>query len=409
MPVHILGGHQTDFARHLAREGQGLEALARESIEGALVDAELQPSDVECIHVGNAFGELFLGQAQLGALPATLFPELWGIPAARHEAACASGSMAVLGAMSDIEAGRYDVALVLGVEQERNVPGDLATRHLGAAAYIGHEAAECRYVWPHLFDRVADEYDRRYGLDHRHLVALARKNFANARKNPLAQTRRWKLDERHFSDDAEHNPVVEGRLRRHDCSQLSDGAACVVLCSPRFAETHARRRSRSVEALPRILGWGHRTAGLSLEQKLEHSRDQPFVFPHARQAALDALRRAGLGSVRELDGIETHDCFSITEYVAIDHWGITEPGQSQRAIESGELELSGALPMNPSGGLMGLGHPVGATGVRMLWDAARQVSGRAGDNQVEGARRFATFNIGGSCTTVASFVVGSDA
>ncbi|MCA9644523.1 MAG: thiolase domain-containing protein [Polyangiaceae bacterium] len=401
MSVHILGGYQSDFARNLARSEQGIDVLARECVEGALGDAGLEPADVQCIHVGNAFGELFLGQAQLGGLPATVLPGLWGVPAMRHEAACASGSMAVLGAMADIEAGRYEVALVLGIEQERNVPGDLATQHLGAAAYVGHEATECRYIWPHLFDRVAEEYERRHGLDHTHLAQIARKNFENARKNPLAQTRRWQLDERHFSDDDEVNPVVEGRLRRHDCSQLTDGAACVVLASEAFARS---RRANAQQ--PQILGWGHRTAGLSLEQKLERSRESSHVFPHARQAALDALQRAGLGSVRELDGIETHDCFSITEYVAIDHFGITEPGQSYRAIESGELLLSGALPMNPSGGLMGLGHPVGATGVRMLWDAARQVVGRAGDNQVEGATRFATFNIGGSCTTVASFVVG---
>ncbi len=407
MTAFILGGYQTDFARNLARAGEGVEQLARESIEGALVDARLDVGDVECIHVGNAFGELFLGQAQLGALPATLFPELWGVPAMRHEAACASGSMAVLGAMADIDAGRYDVVLVLGVEQERNVSGDLATQHLGAAAYIGHEGQHCRYMWPHLFDRVAGEYEQRYGLEHAHLMAIAQKNFENARKNPLAQTRRWQLDARHFSADQEHNPVVEGRLRRHDCSQLTDGAACVVLASARFAEEHARRRSIPLEPTPRILGWGHRTAGLPLEQKLEHSQGAAYVFPHARQAALDALKRAGLESVRELDGIETHDCFTITEYVAIDHFGITEPGQSYRAIESGELSLTGSLPINPSGGLMGLGHPVGATGVRMLWDAARQVSGRAGENQVDGAELFATFNIGGSCTTVACFVVGS--
>ncbi|MCA9628462.1 MAG: acetyl-CoA acetyltransferase [Myxococcales bacterium] len=408
MTVCILGGAQSDFARNLARAGEGIEALAREVIEGALVDAGIEPSAVESIHVGNAFGELLLPPAQTRSPPTTLFPELWGVPAVRHEAACASGSMAVLGAMAEIEAGRYDAVLVLGIEQERNVPGDLATRHLGAAAYIGHEADRCRYMWPHLFDQVAAEYERRYGLDHAHLAAIARKNFDNARKNPLAQTRRWQLDERHFGDDAEHNPIVEGRLRRHDCSQLTDGAACLVLTSERFAEEHARRRGARAERVPRILGWGHRTAGLSLVQKLEHSREQPYVFPHARRAALDALERAGLGSVRELHGIEAHDCFSITEYVAIDHLGITEPGQSQRAVESGELRLGGSLPMNPSGGLMGLGHPVGATGVRMLWDAARQVSGRAGENQVEGASRFATFNIGGSCTTVASFVVGSD-
>jgi acetyl-CoA C-acetyltransferase len=94
--------------------------------------------------------------------------------------------------------------------------------------------------------------------------------------------------------------------------------------------------------------------------------------------------------------------------MAIDHFGITEPGESWKAVENGELEWDGAIPVNPSGGLIGVGHPVGATGVRMLHDAARQVTGQAGDCQVEGARSFATLNIGGSLTTTVSFVVTAE-
>jgi acetyl-CoA C-acetyltransferase len=119
----------------------------------------------------------------------------------------------------------------------------------------------------------------------------------------------------------------------------------------------------------------------------------------------DAFARAGIADVSGLDGIETHDCFSMSEYMAIDHFGITEPGESWKAVENGELARDGAIPVNPSGGLIGVGHPVGATGVRMLHDAARQVTGQAGDCQVDGARTFATLNIGGSLTTAVSFVV----
>jgi acetyl-CoA C-acetyltransferase len=129
------------------------------------------------------------------------------------------------------------------------------------------------------------------------------------------------------------------------------------------------------------------------------------VFPHVRAAILDAFRRASVADVTALDGIETHDCFTSTEYMAIDHFGITPPGESWRAVESGDIEKGGRIPVNPSGGLIGLGHPVGATGVRMVLDAQRQVTGTAGDCQVEGARRFATLNVGGSATTVISFVV----
>jgi acetyl-CoA C-acetyltransferase len=108
----------------------------------------------------------------------------------------------------------------------------------------------------------------------------------------------------------------------------------------------------------------------------------------------------------QLDGIETHDCFTTTEYMAIDHFGITAPGESWKAIESGLIERDGDLPINPSGGLIGGGHPVGATGARMLFDASKQVTRTAGDVQIENAKTFATLNIGGSLSTVASFVVG---
>jgi acetyl-CoA C-acetyltransferase len=137
--VWIAGSYQSDFARNYAREGLEISDMVAEALQGTLRSAGLEPEDVESIHVGNAFGQLFTGQGQLGAMPATVEPRLWGKPAARHEAACASGSVAVLAATAEIEAGRYDCVLVLAVEQERNVPGADAPKHLGAAAWIGHE------------------------------------------------------------------------------------------------------------------------------------------------------------------------------------------------------------------------------------------------------------------------------
>ena len=118
------------------------------------------------------------------------------------------------------------------------------------------------------------------------------------------------------------------------------------------------------------------------------------------------MERASIAGVEDLDGIETHDCFTTSEYMAIDHFGITEPGESWKAIDAGWLEIGGKHPINPSGGLIGAGHPVGATGVRQFLDAYRQVTGQAGEFQVEGARTFQTLNIGGSGTTSVSFVVG---
>jgi len=405
-PVFVLGGAQTDFARNWTREGTHLVDGMREALHGALADAELDPESVQAAHVANFVGELCTGQGHLGAFVVEAEPALAGVPTARHEAACASGSVATLAAMAEIEAGRVDVALVLGIELMRNAGGFEAQRRLGAAAWVPDEIEAEDYPWPALFSRLGDEYALRYGLDERHLREIGRQNFANARRNPLAQTRDWRFDDGAFGEDPERNPVVAGRIRKQDCSQVTDGSAAVVLASAGFAADWARRRGRDATTGARILGFGHRTDQVRMDRKLEASRGEPYVCPQVRGAVLDAFRRAGLPGVEGLDVIETHDCFTTTQYMAIDHFGITPPGESGRAVEEGVTAPGGKLPMNPSGGLMGGGHPVGASGIRMLLDVARQVEGRAGDLQVPGARRGATLNIGGSATTSVCFVLG---
>lgn len=404
-PVFILGGYQTDFAKAWSRNGQDISDMTRETTLGALQASELAAAAIESIHVGNAFGELQRRQAHLGALVAQVVPELWGAPAMRHEGACASSSLAVLAAMAEIEAGRYDCVLVLGVEEFKNLPGNEASMNQNAAAWQGREDIACTYMWPAAFGRVAQEYEQRYGLDRRYLNRIAEINYGNAKRNPLAQTRNWNFDERSFTDDDEANPLIEPGTRRQDCGQVTDGGCAVVLASARFAAAHALRTGRSLERMARIAGWGHRNAGLRLLDKFERSRGDRYVFPHLRTALEDAWRRAGVSGVEAMDGVETHDCFTTTEYVAIDHLGLTAPGQSWQAVEDGSIAPGGRCPVNMSGGLIGCGHPVGATGTRMLFDAARQVTGQAGDCQIEGASRLQTLNIGGSCATVVSFIV----
>ncbi|MBL0086622.1 MAG: thiolase domain-containing protein [Ideonella sp.] len=405
-PTYILGGWQSDFAKAWSRNGQDISDMVREATLSALHDACIEPAAVQSIHVGNAFAELQRGQAHLGSMVAQMVPGLWGVPAMRHEGACASASLAVLTAMAEIEAGRYDCVLVLGAEELKNLPGDQSSINQNAAAWQGHEDIDCRFMWPAAFGLMAQEYERRYGLNRAHLNRIAEINYRNAKRNPNAQTRKWNFEPGAFTDDDELNPVIEPGTRRQDCGQITDGAAALVLAGPRFAAAHATRLGLRMEQLPRILGWGHHNAPLRLKDKLAQSADQPYVFPHVRQTITDAFSRAGLADVHQLDGIETHDCFTTTEYMAIDHFGLTPPGQSWQAVESGLIDFGGRLPVNPSGGLIGGGHPVGATGARMLLDAARQVTGRAGEYQVDGARTFATLNIGGSCATVCSFVVG---
>jgi acetyl-CoA C-acetyltransferase len=400
--VYVLGGCQSDFARNWANEETTQFEVLREVVLGALEDAHVRPDQVDGFEVGNFVGELFTGQGHLGGMIASIDPGLSTISGARHEAACASGSMAALSALAQIQAGWADVILVVGSEQMRNVDAETAAAHLGAAMWVGEESAGARFPWPHQFARIADVYAERYGLDHAHLAAIADKNFTNARANPLAQARAWNFEPDAFGQDDRLNPVIEGRLRKQDCGRITDGAAAVVLASDRFLlDNHGQLDRRA-----RIAGWGRRTAPLLLEAKLDAAANGGPLFPHVAEAAHLAWKRAGV-RLDDIDVIETHDCFTISEYMAYDHLGITRPGESWKAVEEGWTQMGGRFPINPSGGLIGGGHPVGATGVRMIWDAARQVTGTAGEMQVPDARTAQTINIGGSTTTVASFVLRS--
>ena len=383
--VYILGGWQSDFKRNWAREGLEIGDGFAEALRGGLDAVNMPPDEIEVGHVGNFVGDLFSGQGQLGGFFAMAEPAFDGLPTSRHEAACASGSIALLAAMADIESGRYGTAAVLGLEMMRNVPGETGAAYLGAAAWVGHEYQDARYVW------------RR----------ISQINFANARLNPRAQTRDYVFNDASFSADDEANPVIEGRVRKSDCGQVTDGAAMVILASAERAADYARRRGVPLDSLPRIKGWGHRSGPLSYQRKVEASAGAEYVFPQVKRAIDEARARAGL-SLDGIDAVETHDCFAMTEYMAIDHMGLTAPGESWKAIETGDIEIGGRLPINPSGGLIGCGHPVGATGVRMALDAFRQTTGTAGGCQVEWARNVQTLNIGGSTTTTISLVIGRD-
>jgi acetyl-CoA C-acetyltransferase len=404
--VYVLGGYQTDFARNWTKENKHFSALMREGVLGALERCDIAPEEVQSAHVGNFAAELYCMQGHLGAFFTEVDPKFSGLPTSRHEAACASGSIAILAASAEIEAGRYDLQAVVGIEQMKTVSAAQGGSYLGTAAWYDLEAKGVEFPFPKLFGRLGDEYDRRYGLKDEYLAEISRINYDNAKLNANAQTRTWYMNKEHALCRTEDNPAVGGRIRISDCSQVTDGSVCVFLASRAYAEKWAKGRGLSLAQIPRIKGWGHNTARLRFDDKIAESRDGQYVLPHVRSTITSAWQRAGIADVNGIDGIETHDCFTTSEYMAIDHFGITAPGESWKAVDAGWLEIGGKHPINPSGGLIGAGHPVGATGVRQLLDAALQVTGQAGDYQVEGARNFQTLNIGGSGTTSVSFIVG---
>ena len=404
--VYIIGGHQTDFARNWSKERKHFVAMMREAMLGTLENADLDPKEIEVAHVGNFAAELYAKQGHIGAFFVEIDPAFSGIPTGRHEAACASGSIAMLAASAEIEAGRYDVAAVVGVEQMKSVDSKMGGDFLGTAAWYELEAKGVEFPFPKLFGKLGDEYDKRYGLKDEHLAAISAINYANGKRNPSAQTRTWFMNYEHAMSRDEYNGAVGGRVRISDCSQVTDGAAAVVLASEKYATEYAKKRGIPLESIPRLKGWGHNTARLRFDDKVAESAGAEYVLPHVRTTITDAMKRASIADVSGIDAIETHDCFTTSEYMAIDHFGLTKPGESWKAIEEGVIALDGKCPINPSGGLIGAGHPVGATGVRQVLDAAKQVTDTAGDYQVAGAKNVQTLNIGGSGTTSVSFVVG---
>lgn len=410
--VFILGGAQTDFERNWTKEGKGVVALLKEVTSDALHNSGISFSDISQLNkenriacfVGNFIAEKYVGQGHLGALLTEISPAFYGVPSARYEAACASGSVAIDAAMTKIQNGDYDVALVIGWELMKTVNSQVGGSILGCAAFYEKEAKNIDFPFPKLFGRLADEYIERFSLNEQRfmdaLAMIAAQNYENAKRNPLAQTRKWFMScEQAKMRGSDNNPYVGGRLAVSDCSQVTDGAAMVVLCSEKFL------KEQGINDAPVLKGYGHRVAPMLLDKKFLDARQTEYVLPWTRQAVVDAYRRSGL-SPAEIDVFETHDCFTSSEYAAISAFGITPPGREFEAIESGTIFFGGDKPINPSGGLIGCGHPVGASGVRMLLDCYKQVSGAAGGYQVQNAKNALMLNIGGSATTNYVFVVG---
>ena len=416
--VYVLGGEQTDFQRNWSKEGKTFMAMMKEVIEDALVKVGIDYDELKRLNkknrigvfVGNFDAEQYANQGHLGAFLTEVNPAFNGIPGARYEAACASGSVALDAAHAHIRAKDYDVAIVLGIEVMKTVSSAVGGDFLGTAAYYEREAKGVEFPFPKLFGRLADVILERYKLKEEvfmdALAEISRINYANAKRNPKSQTRTWFMNKEHATArGGANNMSVGGRLCITDCSQVTDGAAVVVLASKSYAKDYAKARNIKSSKIPYIKGFGHRVAPITFTGKVAESEGNKFILPWTKTAVDDAYERAGL-SVKDIDVFETHDCFTSSEYAAVSAFGISEPGKEHEAIQSGVIDFNGSKPINPSGGLIGVGHPVGASGVRMMLDLYKQVTNQAGGYQVKGAKNGLMLNIGGSATTNMVFILG---
>src|SRR5438477_6392587 len=388
-PVYILGAGRTDFKRNMKKEGKTIRNLMTEAGKKALDDAKIDPADIQPGAVGNFNAGQFTKQLHLGAFIPEIDPKLHGIPTMHTEAACASGAISVLLGAHWIMGGFHDAVLVVGAEQQKTMSSLDGSDVLGAAADYHIEKPEYGdFMFPKLFGRIAQIYIEKYGATPDDLAAVAYKNYAHARLNPLAQMRDANLTFDYASQVSEKNPSVAPPLRVTDCSQITDGGAAIVLVSGKYRDRIGRDKAKT----PRLLGFGSTTDDLALEKK-----DAP-TFSIARKAAEKAFGMANL-KPRDMHGGEVHDCFSITEIVAYEILGLAEPGKGAELAMSGATALpqvrgehvSGKIdfeiPVNAGGGLIGDGHPVGATGVRQGFEAYQQMTEQAGAGQTNGAKK----------------------
>ena len=188
----------------------------------------------------------------------------------------------------------------------------------------------------------------------------------------------------------------------------ADGAAILFLASEDFAREYATKHGLKFEQIPWIKSFAHSTmpTELAVKRRLSQASGSDYYMPHLKKTIDSAVDRAGMASIKKMDVLELHDCFSVTEYMILDHCGLAAPGEVWQVIEDDTIGLSGSFPVNPSGGLLGAGHPIGCTGVRMALDCYKQVTQSAGDYQVEGAKNAMLINVGGTLTTVAAMVIG---
>ena len=372
--AQIIGWAHTRFGR---AEAPDTESLMAEALPQALAHAGLGAENVDGLFVG-VFNNGFSQQDFQAALVAMGEDRLRHTPAVRFENACATGSAALYGALDFLEAGRGQVAVVLGAEKMTATPTAQVGDILLGASYVAEEAA-VEGGFAGLFGQIAQSYFQRYGDQSEALAMIAAKNHRNGMANPYAHMRKdFGVD--FCNTPSEKNPRVAGPLRRTDCSLISDGAAVLVLAAPEAAAGG-----------PRAVGFRARVQANDI---LAISRRDVLAFEGARRAWAGALGQAGM-TLDDLALVETHDCFTIAELLEYEAMGLTAPGEGARAIREGTVARDGRLPVNPSGGLKSKGHPIGATGVSMHVMAAMQVAGEAGDMQIPGATTAGVFNMGG--------------
>ncbi|MBW1867228.1 MAG: acetyl-CoA acetyltransferase [Deltaproteobacteria bacterium] len=346
--VAIIGMGCSKFGE---RWDMGAEELMVEAFEECIADAGIEKKDIGAAWLGTCFDNINVGKS---ALPLSMTLRLPFIPVTRVENFCATGTEAFRGAVYAVASGAYDICLALGVEKLKD------TGYGGLPSFVGSDSGSLTWQWfpnitaPGSFAQLASAYGAKYKISDRDIkraiAHVSAKSHANGVKNPKAHLRKAITEEQIMA-----SPIIAHPLGLFDCCGVSDGAACAIVTTPEIAK------------------------------KLGTSK-----------ASTEAYREAGITNPREeISMMEVHDCFSITELVTMEDLHISQRGKAVKDVMNGVFDMDGQVPCQVDGGLKCFGHPIGASGLRMIYEMYLQLHGRAGDRQLEDPRYGLTHNLGG--------------
>lgn len=405
--VFIAGGAHTPFIgkghpdfiwkRHPdfgTRENPTLRQLLTTAVAAASEDAKADPALVDKAYMANFVGELFINQGHLGAALAGAHPALAGKPSMRVEGACASGGLAMVCGIDALRAGA-DVVLVAGAEVQTTASARIGGDYLARAADYERQRGIDDFTFPALFARRTKFYREKYGVSEQDIGRAAVKAYANANRNPFAHMKAAKMTLENASAPNDRNVNFLGNeefspyLKVSDCSQVSDGASAMFLVS----EDGLAKLGLTEADVTEVIGYGHATASL-------YEDGDPTSLDTTRLAAQRAYASADV-SAGDVGVAEVHDCFTLTEILMYEALGFADSGHGAELLKDGSTEIDGRLPVNTGGGLVGFGHPVGATGVKQALEIHRQMKGRCGDYQMPSTPSVGlTANMGGDDKTV---------
>ncbi|RJX15905.1 3-ketoacyl-CoA thiolase [Candidatus Bathyarchaeota archaeon] len=388
--VAVLGVGHTKFGRHPDKSLMDLFGMA--AIQ-AIKESNIDRKSIQAIFFGQHVGEITDGVSNISPFAAAEIG-LPGIPSTRYEGACASSSVAFREAYFLVATGIYDVVLVGGAERLHSAGTPIGTK--GLATSVDHiYEGNAGLTFPGVFGMAAILYSKKYEIPLDELrIKMAHvsiKNHKYGAINPLAQWYGKYGDLK--PEDVINSRMIAYPLTLLDCCPMTDGATACVLASADIAE-------RVIDKPIYVLGTGQGSAGGIYRQR-------DITVPKARvKSSKEAFEQAGIGP-EDVDVVEIHDCFTIAEIIASEAMGFFEFGEGAEAVEKGKTSIGGKIPINPSGGLIGKGHPVGATGISQIYSIVNQLRNKVEPRelQVHGAEVGMTDTLGGDFGTICNIIL----